>query len=428
LETPQQEEIELERRIVLISTWHRSQPTLAKLTCFLLVAIAPAIALSQDDPNLAPLVAILDQLEDDAVRLDILKGMRAGLKGRKSVAMPKGWSPIYKKLSASKSEDVKTIARELALIFGDPLALKQLGNVVHDASQSSESRKSALAALLEKHPADLPESLRKLLDDKTLRGDAIRGLAAYAHKDTPNWLIGVYKDLSANERQDVVNTLASRATYATRLLDAIQAKEIDRRDGSAFIARQLASLGNKDVNKQLEAIWGKVRESSAEKEALIATWKKKMNNNYFKKADVRHGRAIFAKTCMKCHKLYGEGGKIGPDITGSNRANLDYILHNVLDPSAAISKDYQMSTVITINGRVVTGIVQEKNASRVVVQTDNEKLTIAAEDVDEITLSAVSMMPEGQLDKMTREEIRDLVVYLRTKNQVPLPEGFKLEQ
>ena len=128
---------------------------------------------------------------------------------------------------------------------------------------------------------------------------------------------------------------------------------------------------------------------------------------------------------MKCHRLYGEGGKIGPDITGSNRANLDYILHNVLDPSAAISKDYQMSTVITVNGRVATGIVQERNASRVVVQTANEKLTIAAEDVDEITLSSVSMMPEGQLDKMTGEEIRDLVMYLRTKTQVDYPDGFK---
>ncbi|MFT5523954.1 MAG: putative heme-binding domain-containing protein, partial [Pirellulaceae bacterium] len=236
------------------------------------------------------------------------------------------------------------------------------------------------------------------------------------------------KSLSANERQDAINTLSSRATYAMELLQAIQVKIVDRRDVSAFTARQLASLGNESVDKQLEAIWGKVRQSSAEKEALIATWKKKMNGKYFQDADIRHGRAMFAKTCMKCHRLYGEGGKIGPDITGSNRNNLDYVLHNVLDPSAAISKDYQMSTVITVNGRVVTGIVQEKNASRVVIQTVNEQLTIAAEDIDEITLSPVSMMPEGQFEKMTREEIRDLVVYLRSKTQVPLPDGFKLDE
>jgi putative heme-binding domain-containing protein len=394
----------------------------------LLFACLPDMAAGQDEPNLAPLVTILNQLEDDGVRLDILKGMRAGLKGRKSVAMPAGWSPIYKKLSSSKSEDVRTIARELALTFGDPLALKQLGEVVNDPKQNVEARKNALTALLEKHPADLPTSLKALLEDKLLRADAIRGLAAYAHPDTPKWLLEQYKSLSANERQDAINTLSSRATYAMELLQAIQVKIVDRRDVSAFTARQLASLGNESVDKQLEAIWGKVRQSSAEKEALIATWKKKMNGKYFQDADIRHGRAMFAKTCMKCHRLYGEGGKIGPDITGSNRNNLDYVLHNVLDPSAAISKDYQMSTVITVNGRVVTGIVQEKNASRVVIQTVNEQLTIAAEDIDEITLSPVSMMPEGQFEKMTREEIRDLVVYLRSKTQVPLPDGFKLDE
>ena len=234
---------------------------------------------SADDANLAPLVAILDQLKDDAVRLDILKGMRAGLKGRKSVPMTSGWSPIYEKLSASKNEELRTVARELALTFGDPLALKQLESVVKDTNQSAETRQSALSALLEKHPETLPNTLKLLLDDKVMRSSAIRGLAAYAHADTPKWLIEIYPSLSVSERQDAISTLSSRAAYATQMLTAIQDNSIDRRDVSAFTARQLASLGNDVVDKQLEAIWGKVRQSSAEKEALITKWKKKMNGN-----------------------------------------------------------------------------------------------------------------------------------------------------
>src|SRR5262249_11738905 len=120
-------------------------------------------------------------------------------------------------------------------------------------------------------------------------------------------------------------------------------------------------------------------------------------------------------------KLYGEGGTIGPDLTGSNRAELDYLLLNIIDPSAEVAQEYRMSIVATQDGRVITGIIVERSPNRLIVQTATEKVIMAREDGDTIKDSPVSMMPEGQLDPLTKEQVRDLIGYLAGKTQVPLP-------
>jgi putative heme-binding domain-containing protein len=134
-----------------------------------------------------------------------------------------------------------------------------------------------------------------------------------------------------------------------------------------------------------------------------------------------NGRAVFAKTCQQCHKLFGEGGTIGPDLTGSNRADLDYILSNVIDPSSEVGRDYRMSVVRTADERVITGIVVERTAARVVVQTATDRVTLSPDDVTGVKDSPLSIMPEGQLDALSREQVRDLVAYLASKSQVPVP-------
>src|SRR5439155_555773 len=96
------------------------------------------------------------------------------------------------------------------------------------------------------------------------------------------------------------------------------------------------------------------------------------------------GRAVFAKTCQQCHTLFGAGGKVGPDITGSQRANLDYLLSNVLDPSAVMAKEYQPTVVRTADGRIVTGLLKEETAAAISLQTQNELVVISKGDIDEM--------------------------------------------
>ncbi len=125
--------------------------------------------------------------------------------------------------------------------------------------------------------------------------------------------------------------------------------------------------------------------------------------------------------CSQCHVLYGAGTKIGPDLTGSGRADLHYVLENIIDPNAVIGRDYQLTNLFTKTGRLVSGIVVEETDRALTVQTATERLTFAKEEIEERTLANVSMMPEGQIEQMTFVELRDLVKYLAMKDQVPLP-------
>ena len=120
--------------------------------------------------------------------------------------------------------------------------------------------------------------------------------------------------------------------------------------------------------------------------------------------------------------MYGDGQKVGPDLTGSQRSNLDYLLENILDPSGVVSKDYRLSYLKTTDGRTVSGLVVRRDEKRVVVRTATEQVSLPAEEVEEIKESSLSAMPDGLLQSLSEEQIADLFAYLMHPVQVPLPE------
>ena len=383
--------------------------------------------LSAEESHLAPLVQLLGESDDIPLQRDVLAGMREGLRGRRNVPMPGNWPAVYAQLAKSDDAQVREDALALALTFGEPQAVSALQKTILDKSAPAEQRQRALAALAESRAAELAPLLHRLLDDRAVRGAAIRALAAYPDPQTPRLLLDRYSQLSSYEKQDVIQTLASRTDFALALLDAVAKKTVAAADISAVTARQLLALNSETVAKRLKDVWGEVRSTGAEKQKQIARYKNLLTPVFLNDADLSQGRLVYSRTCQKCHRLYGEGGEIGPDLTGSNRANLDYVLENSVDPSAVIPRDYRMSTAITADGRVLTGIITVDAPEAIVLQTVNEKLVISRDDIEELRPSPLSMMPEGQLEALEPEEVRDLVVYLRSETQVPLPEGRALQ-
>ena len=119
--------------------------------------------------------------------------------------------------------------------------------------------------------------------------------------------------------------------------------------------------------------------------------------------------------------MYGEGGNVGPELTGSDRANLSYLLENVLDPSASVAREYHLSNIETKDGRLIAGIILESNPQTLTVRTSNETVTLRRDDLEATATSGVSMMPEGLFDAMSEPEVCDLVAYLASKSQVGAP-------
>ena len=128
-----------------------------------------------------------------------------------------------------------------------------------------------------------------------------------------------------------------------------------------------------------------------------------------------------AQNCAKCHMLFGTGGNVGPDLTGSGRANLDYVLSNLIDPSALIDDAYRLTTVLMEDGRLLTGFMQKHGEATIVLRTQDELVTLPLKEIDEMKTTKLSMMPNGLLRSFSDEQIRDLVVYLASPDQVPEP-------
>ncbi len=386
------------------------------------VGIAPA---SADPPKaLQPLVRVLLTTDNPAVQRDVLAGMIDALQGRR-LAAPEGWPQVQAKFAASPSAEVREKTLLLSVMFGDPDAAKSLRQTAGDPNAVESSRRVALQTLVEAKAADLTPLLRDLLTDKTMRGPALRALAAFNDPDTPVVILKHYRDYTDAEKADAVATLAARPAYAMALLDAMQRGEVPTRDLSAFTARQLLGLNDKALSDKLTKVWGVIRPASADKTKLLARYLSLTPPDALKKADRSAGRAIFARTCAKCHTLFGEGGKIGPDLTGSQRINPEYVLTKVLDPSAVVAKDFQMTIFNFADGRVVNGIVKEENAQVVTVQTQNDVIRLNKSDIDSRKPSAQSMMPDGQLTMMSDAEVRDLIAYLAGADQAPLPAPSK---
>ena len=360
---------------------------------------------------------------DDAVQEDVLGGIILGLEGRRSVPMPANWLEAYANMKVSANESVREQSLQLAVIFDDPVAFQFLRTQAADKAASDAARNRAIQALVAKQATELAPLLIDLVGDPATRSAAIRGLAECEHPQTAATLLEGYESFDARARQDAVQTLASRPTWALALLDAVEANQVPRSDLTAYTARQLQNLNSDRVTSRLKALWGEVRSTPDDKARLIAGYKKRITPELVQRADPSAGRAIFQKLCGNCHKLFGEGGSIGPDITGSQRHNLDYLLENIIDASATVAKDYQMQIIETTKGRTIAGLVVSENEAAVTVQTINEKVVVPKDEIEDRATSQVSIMPDGMLQNLSFEQICNLTAYLTGSAQVPLNEA-----
>jgi putative membrane-bound dehydrogenase-like protein len=369
-------------------------------------------SISKDRAGLDLLVAALAECDATEKCRDLLEGILKGLEGTRSVPMPKKWPAAYTSLRASADGSVRDLALRLSLIFDDPLAIRSLVQQATDQKAAAEVRHRAIEALVAKKVNGFDSHLITLVGDPATRRAAMRSLAAYSHPDTAAAILAIYSDADPATRQDALQTLAARRSWAGALLDAVDADRIPRKDLTAFTARQIRNLGDKQLSSRIEKLWGQIRETPAERTRLIANYKRRLTPEALGAADRQAGRAHFNKLCANCHQLFGEGTPIGPDLTGAQRTNVDYLLSNLIDPSASISRDFQMEVIETTDGRVVTGLVVEEGDNAITMQTANEKVVIPAGEVERRSQSGVSMMPEGLIQQLSPAEVRDLFAYL----------------
>lgn len=345
----------------------------------------------------------------------LLTAYRTGLAGKVRVNPSSDWDRIEKRLRSSKNREVLQAVDALAVMFGDGAAIADLRKLAGDAGADTTAREQAIAALAgAKDVASLPMFFN-LLSDRAVVDAVITALRNFDDARIPEELLERFEGFKDGNKSRAIDTLSSRESYALQLISAIDAETLDARELTAGQVRQLLALGNSRIREVLESKWGVVQETPEARLAAIEKWQKELTPEALSLANIEKGAAVFKASCATCHKLFGEGQTIAPDLTGSNRTNLEYLLVNVIDPSAVVPKQFTTSVIALHDGRVVTGVVVSETDQSLVIQTDKEQLTIARDDIDAMRKTGKSLMPEGMLDALSPEQVRDLFAFMMRK-------------
>ena len=304
----------------------------------------------------------------------------------------------------------------LAALWKDAAAEKAVAALAGDDSATPEQRQLALATLVvAKNPAATAIAAKLL----ARRGESARPLhvavlTGLARGDDPaiaQAVLDNYPQLAPDAQAAAIELLTRRAAWTRPLLAQIADKRIPQNALNVNHVRKLLALGDPAISKQVASVWGTIREGrDPAREQFVAEMKKLISTS---KGNAKSGAAVFSKVCGQCHKIYGQGQEVGPDITANGRASFDQLLSNVFDPSLVIGAAYQPRTVRTVDARVVTGLLVEDNDQRIVLKLQGGKLeTIARGDVDAVRVSELSLMPEGLEKQLKAEEIADLFAFI----------------
>lgn len=343
-----------------------------------------------------------------------LAGLWLALEPRANVAMPVSWRAVSPKLYTNDNPVVKRQAERIAAAFGDESIFPELRLTLSRPGADLKERKHAFEVLSRAQDLKSVPVFLKLLEEDSFRSPAINLLAQFDRKEISDALLENYSKFSDPERAATLNALTGRPSFALALIDAVADGKINRDRLSSFHIRQLSSLKNRDVDARLEKVWGRIHQTPVEKENLIQKLQKTFDEAPLWAFESSAGRKHFQTLCAGCHRIGNDGVQLGPELTGAGKHGVRYFLENIIDPDAVIGSDFQMTTIETKDGRLVSGLLIKETGTAFTIRTTAEELVIAKTEVVRRETSLKSMMPEALLESLNDREKLELLKYLVT--------------
>ena len=307
----------------------------------------------------------------------------------------------------------------VGLRAGLPVAQQRAVERVGDGAVA-ESERIALAEVLGQGGGSSapPALLRLLADQPRLQLAAVGALQHFDEPRIATALLENYPKFSREARTRTRTALASRVAWAKEMLRAVERGTVNEMDISPDLLRQMLRHNDAALTATIGKRWGKLQaQSSVEKVSTVNRLKLVLNPDGTTlrfKGDTAEGRKLFTQLCATCHPLFGEGHTLGPELTGADRQNSEWLLTQVVDPGVFIRPEYVNHNVEMKDGRSLAGLIVEQSASALtLLDAQNQRTVLNRADVKEIVPSATSLMPEGLLETLTPQQVRDLFSYLQ---------------
>ncbi|MFP6588699.1 MAG: HEAT repeat domain-containing protein, partial [Pirellulaceae bacterium] len=428
----------IDDRFLTLMIWYALEPMIElNRTAFLKYAITsenPLLsqyvvrrAADAARPHLDDVVDTILGAPNGTIRKHMLRGLLSSITKHGAQPMPQAWKTMMAQVARDGTQNSQLLIAQLSTLFGDKQSIAALRALVDNDTLLIAKRVYALESLLQVPDAVTVELLHSLVQQGNAAGDseglrlaALQALINRNDEMTPSVLLQRYAEYSDAAKQAAIDVLVTRQEYVKQMLTAMETDVIDKADISSFALQQLRSFDLSDLTDRIAKIWPV--ESGVSKRAVeIARLKGLLSNEFIAQGNAEQGRLIFERTCVRCHTLFSEGGRVGPDLTGSGRKNVDYLINNLTDPSAVIDPAYRLTTIITTQGRLLSGYITYQDDRAVVIRTQQSAVKLAMNDIDEMATQKRSMMPDGMLQVFSDDQIRDLFLYLGGTTQVALP-------
>jgi putative heme-binding domain-containing protein len=250
----------------------------------------------------------------------------------------------------------------------------------------------------------------------SVRKAALNALQEFDDDQLGQLILQNYSKLPKDQgvRPTAIDVLSRRKSWSLALLKAVETKTVDRADVPIDVLERMKLYREPAIDRSIAKNWGSLRQPTQQLRDRMAQVQKIATSG---SGDPTRGKGLFGATCATCHKLYGEGQTIGPDLTGYERDNLDFLLISIIDPSAAIREEYTNFELETNDGLLLTGFVVERGAQSVTIEDGQGGRTMIPQSrIKRLQASATSRMPEGLLDSFNDQQIRDLFAYLRSRS------------
>ncbi len=254
----------------------------------------------------------------------------------------------------------------------------------------------------------LQPALRELLapqESGVIRDAVVATVGQFAEPDASMFLIESLPSLTASARRRAVSSLIARSSSARQLLDALEQESFGVELLSAQHRQSLRRHRDSSVARRAMSVLG----DAVSRDQVIDQYSQVLNAS----GNVQEGKSAFRKSCAACHQLEGYGANVGPDLQPLLNRGAQFMLTNILDPNREIDPRYEAYNIVSVDGQTYTGIVSNDVAgSTTLLQADGKTITLDKRDIDSMSATGRSLMPEGLEKDLQEQGLADLIAYL----------------
>jgi putative heme-binding domain-containing protein len=379
--------------------------------------LAKRYAMAGGEENFNSCADLLALTNDETLRGKFIAGIASAFEGAEMPKLPDSLTKALNDYMAKQSGSDLT----LALRSGNAEALKNALKLLSDAKATNTARIAIAKTLAElgKQEAVMPMvALLKSSAAPSLKRGMLQAAAKFDDKRLPEALLLGWEGQIAGDRalrEDALRVMAGRKEWAQILMNFVNEWKVPAKHFTIDIVRQLSLHKDVEIDASIEKHWkgllatGPTPEKKKEAERIKAVIKTGLG-------DAEKGKLQFTARCAICHKLFGEGGAIGPELTGYDRTNADFWLDNLFTPSLEIREGFGAYIVKTKGGQILSGLMDAQDANGIVIKDmAGNKTAIKQADIEKLEASPISLMPEGMTAGISDADLKDFFAYLMRK-------------